>query len=61
MRVFYGLFLMLAACTSHAVRCDGPLQPVNPPAARIAPGAAASEVPVPAATAVPVHPPRSVR
>jgi len=25
--------LGLGACTSHAVRCDGPLQPINAPPA----------------------------
>jgi hypothetical protein len=26
------LLLLLAACTSHRVRCDGHLQPINKPA-----------------------------
>lgn len=33
MRVICCLFLLLPACTAHVVRCDGPLQPINPPAA----------------------------
>ncbi|MDB6085398.1 MAG: hypothetical protein JWN43_3279 [Gammaproteobacteria bacterium] len=37
MRVICWVFLLLTACTSHAVRCDGHLQPINPPAARAAP------------------------
>jgi len=42
MRVIYCLLLMLTACTSHAVRCDGHLQPVNPPSARPVSGDAAT-------------------
>ena len=38
MRVMVCLFLLLAGCATHAVRCDGRLVPINPPAA----GAAAS-------------------
>jgi hypothetical protein len=38
MRIRTGLLrllvcLGLGACTSHAVRCDGPLQPINAPQA----------------------------
>ena len=29
MRVLFCLFLLLPACASHAVRCDGHLQPIN--------------------------------
>jgi hypothetical protein len=32
MRFIYCLFLFLPACTSHVVRCDGRLQPINQPA-----------------------------
>jgi hypothetical protein len=31
MRLMFALFLLLPACASHAVRCDGRLQPVNQP------------------------------
>jgi hypothetical protein len=30
MRVVCCLCLLLTACASHAVRCDGHLQPINP-------------------------------
>ena len=40
MRMIYCLFLLLPACASHAVRCDGRLQPINLPA-RAAAGASA--------------------
>jgi hypothetical protein len=38
MRIPTGLLCLLVclglgACTAHAVRCDGPLQPINAPAA----------------------------
>jgi outer membrane biogenesis lipoprotein LolB len=39
MRTIYCRFLLLSACAllpgcaSHAVQCDGRLQPINPPAA----------------------------
>lgn len=32
MRLLYCLLFVLSACTSHAVRCDGRLQPINPAA-----------------------------
>lgn len=32
MRFIYCLFLLLPACASHVVRCDGRLQPINQPA-----------------------------
>lgn len=31
MRFMYCLLLLLPACTSHIVRCDGRLQPINQP------------------------------
>jgi hypothetical protein len=31
MRLVYCLFLLLPACASHVVRCDGRLQPINQP------------------------------
>ena len=31
MRLIICLFLLLPACASHAVRCDGRLQAINPP------------------------------
>jgi hypothetical protein len=36
MRISWCLCLMLAACSSHAVRCDRHLQPINPPGRPIA-------------------------
>jgi hypothetical protein len=36
MRVIYCFFLLLPACVSHGVRCDGRLQAINPPAPRVA-------------------------
>jgi hypothetical protein len=27
-----GLIILMSACSSHAVRCDGRLQPINAPA-----------------------------
>jgi len=35
MRVVCCLCLLLTACASHAVRCDGRLQPINPPAGAV--------------------------
>ena len=32
MRFICCLFLLLPACTSHVVRCDGSLKPINKPA-----------------------------
>lgn len=32
MRFIFCLFLLLPACTSNVVRCDGRLQPINQPA-----------------------------
>jgi hypothetical protein len=32
MRLLIGLALLLTACASHDVRCDGRLQPINQPA-----------------------------
>jgi len=62
MPVIYCLLLMLTACTSHGrAAADGHLQPVNLPAATAPGAAAASPVPDPAAPAVPVGAPRSVR
>jgi hypothetical protein len=38
MRLAFCLVLLLPACTSHVVRCDGRLQPINLPAAGVAAG-----------------------
>jgi len=46
MRLLYCLLLVLSACTSHAVRCDGRLQPINPAAAVAANAAAKTAAPV---------------
>jgi hypothetical protein len=59
-----GLPAVLPACAANPVRCDGRLQPVNPPAAVGAPPASAPAAPaapvapaaVPAPTAPPVAP-----
>lgn len=49
MRFIYCLFLLLPACASHVVRCDGRLQPINQPAP---PASAAPRVsPAPSVTA----------
>ena len=40
MRMVYCLLLLLPACTSHAVRCDGRLLPINLPAVGAAAGGA---------------------
>ncbi len=42
MRVVCCLCLLLSACASHAVRCDGRLQPINPPPAGAVPGGPAT-------------------
>ncbi len=47
MRVIYCLFLLLTACASHAVRCDGRLQPINRSVPTAAAGAASSPSPIP--------------
>jgi hypothetical protein len=41
MRMFFCLFLLLPACASHVVRCDGRLQPINLPVVGAVSGAAA--------------------
>jgi len=43
MRMMICLFLLLAGCATHAVRCDARLVPINP-AAGSAGGAAATPV-----------------
>jgi len=50
MRMMVCLFLMLAGCATHAVRCDGRLVPINLPAAGSTGGAAATATAMPAAT-----------
>lgn len=45
MRMVYCLLLLLPACTSHAVRCDGRLQPINAPAAGAALGTSSPATP----------------
>ncbi len=40
MRMMLCLFLLLPGCTTHAVRCDGRLVPINLPAGGAAPGPA---------------------
>ena len=42
MRMMVCLFLLLAGCATHAVRCDARLVPINPPAATSAPQATSS-------------------
>jgi hypothetical protein len=48
MRMMVCLFLLLAGCATHAVRCDARLVPINLPAAGWA-GAAATPTAIPAA------------
>ena len=50
MRMMVCLFLLLAGCATHVVRCDGRLVPINLPAAGSAGGAAATPTVMPAAT-----------
>ncbi len=44
MRVFFSLVLLLTACAAHDVRCDGRLQPINPPEPRAEPSLSPSVV-----------------
>ncbi len=39
MRLIFCWYLLLTACASHGVRCDGRLQPINPPAPILLPAA----------------------
>ena len=48
MRAMYCVFLLLPACASHTVRCDGRLQPINPPAARASAASPITAAPAPA-------------
>jgi hypothetical protein len=41
MRLLFCLVVMLPACASHTVRCDGHLQPINQPGVARPAGAAA--------------------
>ena len=41
-----GVAILIAACSSHRARCDGPLRPINRPAP-------AEKIPVPGSTASP--------
>jgi hypothetical protein len=50
MRMVVCLFLLLAGCATHAVRCDARLVPINLPAAGSAGGAAVTPTVMPAAT-----------
>ena len=50
MRMMVCLFLLLAGCATHAVRCDARLVPINLPAAGSAGGAAVTPTVMPAAT-----------
>ena len=49
MRMMVCLFLLLAGCATHAVRCDARLVPINLPAAGQNAGAAAGAAVTPAA------------
>jgi hypothetical protein len=42
MRMMLCLFLLLSGCATHAVRCGGRLEPINPPSASPAAGTAAT-------------------
>ena len=50
MRMMVCLFLLLAGCATHAVRCDARLVPINLPAAGSAGGAAVTPSVMPSAT-----------
>ncbi len=39
MRLIFCWYLLLTACASHGVRCDGRLQPINSPAPTLLPAA----------------------
>jgi len=52
MRLALCSLVLLAACTSHEVRCDAHLRPINPPAPAQVPGTAAPAARAPAAGAV---------
>ncbi len=41
MRLIFCSYLLLTACASHGVRCDGHLQPINSPAPILVPAAPA--------------------
>jgi hypothetical protein len=45
MRMFVCLIPLLCGCSPPALRCDAHLQPINPPAARVIPAAAAHASP----------------
>ena len=49
MRMMVCLFLLLAGCATHAVRCDARLVPINLPAAAPVAGAAAGAAVTPPA------------
>ena len=49
MRMMVCLFLLLAGCATHAVRCDARLVPINLPAAGSAGGAAVTPTVMPSA------------
>ena len=50
MRMMVCLFLLLAGCATHAVRCDARLVPINLSAAGSVGGAAMTPTVMPAAT-----------
>jgi hypothetical protein len=51
MRLALCSLVLLAACTSHEVRCHAHLMPINPPAPTQVPGAGAPAVRAPTAEA----------
>jgi hypothetical protein len=57
MRLALCCLLLLAACTSHEVRCDAHLLPINLPAPAQIPGAEAPATGAPAARAPVTAPP----
>jgi hypothetical protein len=57
MRLALCSLVMLAACTSHEVRCDAHLRPINLPAPAKVPGAGANPTTPPAAAAPPLGTP----
>jgi hypothetical protein len=48
-----GVAVVIAACSTHPVRCGGALRPINKPAATAKPGTSAAASGTPAATGQP--------
>jgi uncharacterized lipoprotein YmbA len=61
MRLALCCLVMLAACSSHEVRCDAHLLPINPPARTQVPGAGAPSARAAAKAAPASAPPPEAR